>query len=194
MNQNEFNNSSSAQPETYHATTNLNIDIENPQINMNSVVGVNIKNVDNTPKPNDRFSNTDIGSYANFDVNQGSSVEHINNSILQNEMQHFNSSVVQENTTVSENKNSESLTNQFVPTSSDSTSFTQDSYIESSLNQTEKIIYEPTMEEKKEKNVNFSASKELKLIIFIALVLFIFIMIMPNIYDFFKNLQLVLTG
>ena len=41
---------------TYRAVSNLNTAIENPQINMNSVVGVNIKSVDSTNPINDVYS------------------------------------------------------------------------------------------------------------------------------------------
>ena len=68
MDNNELNNNSSSLGGTYRATTNLNIDMENPQINVNSVVGVNIKDDDNSNFNNDSFSNGNMNqeNYTNF--------------------------------------------------------------------------------------------------------------------------------
>ena len=54
MNDNDLKNNTQ-ENNTYHATSNLNTAIENPQINMNSAVGVNIKSVASDNIANSNF-------------------------------------------------------------------------------------------------------------------------------------------
>ncbi len=76
MNENEMNNGNGQN--TYHATTNLNVDIENPQMQVNSAVGMNIQNSrpSTSASANSSYpdyhasSNFDSGNYENQSFNQ----------------------------------------------------------------------------------------------------------------------------
>lgn len=64
MNDNNLNNNSN-KVNTYRATSNLNTAIENPQINVNSATGINIKNSNNNyyadaKQTDSKFLNNDI--------------------------------------------------------------------------------------------------------------------------------------
>ena len=66
MNDNDLKNNTQ-ENNTYHATSNLNTAIENPQINMNSAVGVNIKSVASDNIANSNFVESQNDHYYNFD-------------------------------------------------------------------------------------------------------------------------------
>ncbi len=198
MNDNELNKDSPNH--TYRATTNLNTAIENPKININSAVGINIKNVESTDKSSGNFSSDVLSQNS---VNSYDDFNRVNNS-----NQNFIYDMSQSTTTgVNNNVNSSSLNN--YPNEDVSNSSNVDGMnlsnmsgshlVSNSINQemdtyvptNQDIKYEPTLEKKK-KHTGIVVSKELKIMFFIVFILFIFILLMPYIYDFFKKLQLML--
>lgn len=200
MNENEIKNKNN---NTYRATTNLNIDMENPQIHMNSAVGMNIKEPSQTQSFSQEYSSPSNTGYDDFYKdysNVPSKVQNNNSNNNQtnpsdsygvnhnfsnmNSNNQWMNSEITENTTNLENKNyqntqfisNQDLNNNYVPTNDYSS----------------EVHYEPTMEEKKRRE-GFTIPTEVKVTGFIVFILLIFILLMPYIYDFFKNLQLSLT-
>ena len=193
MDNNEFVNSQPGSG-TYHATSNLNTAMENPEFAVNDAMGVNI---DNTSSEQNMVSNPYVDNYSSFD-NGNSNIDNSfvpkqeefnnngNNSFISqqsvgNNVSEGNSFIPQQGV---ENNISES--NSFVPTSSGNFEPNVDS------GNSESYDYEPVMQQNKKKA--FGLSREVKVVIFIAVILFLFIMFMPYIYDFFKDLQLVFTS
>ena len=197
MNENEIN-SEHKKRDTYRATTNLNIDMENPQIHINSAVGMNIKNTENNFSMD---SSDSSGNYNDFykdyskDTNINQQESNLANLIDQNFSKKNEDKIYpQQNDSVLPQRTSSEDTYQnqnfslpqqestFVPTaqysSGDSSNYTAE--------------YEPTMEENKKKR-QFTIPTEVKIMGFIVFILLIFVLIMPYIYDFIKNLQLALT-
>ena len=166
----------------YKATGNLNTAIENPQININSAVDVNIQNFP---------SNIDSGTIQNLD-NNNYDTNVINNSmnnnpttvnpIMNNEPSNYTPSV--------ENNMNVGVTNT-VSTPVDNNNYDEVQYVSTNgMGNT----YEPTIDGKKKNRFSITIPKELKVIAFIVFLLFIFVMAIPGIYDFFKDLGLVVTG
>lgn len=192
MNDKEIMNNNS-HVDTYRATTNLNTAIENPQINMNSAVDVNIKDTDsnnlNVPNFSDStFQNNSIdnhyGSLENGNVNNSfnfsQNMDYNANTSIQNNMSSFNgtnssASYAESSISVENDNQFNNSQSYFVPTNEGIST------------------YEPTLEEKKRPSSGVKISRELKILFFIVFILFIFILLMPYIYDFFKKLQLVIT-
>ena len=202
---------------TYRATSNLNTAIENPQINMISAVDVNIKNIDSTNPIDDVYSSI-LSSNSTFDENQN--VEEDNNSVdnfydsqtdsnktfdfvnsnleqnnYVNDVQSQNSSYfISPNLKFDSNSNLNSDSNLGVDNNSNTTfnSNTTSDYVAISGN--EQVVYQPTSKDKKNHSVTIKINRELKVMIFIVFILFIFILVIPYIYDFFKELQLVITA
>ena len=200
MNENEIKNKNN---NTYRATTNLNIDMENPQIHINSAVGMNIKEPSQTQNFSQEYSSPSNTGYDDFykdysnvpsqaqnnnsnnsqtNPSDGYGVNH-NFSNMNSNNQWMNSEIT-ENAANLENKNyqntqfiaNQDLNNNYVPTNDYSS----------------EVHYEPTMEEKKRRE-RFTIPTEVKVTGFIVFILLIFVLLMPYIYDFFKNLQLSLT-
>lgn len=164
MNDNEFNDvNNDLGNGTYHATTNLNTAIENPKINMNSAVGVNIEDVQssnyvasNLITSNDN-ANLDVNSQFNHQTFTGES----SNSVE-----------------ISNSSDSEQSASNFIPTGGNN-----------HVDSVDRVVYEPTMEENK-RHEKFTISREIKILMFIVAILFVFLLLMPYIYDFFQKLSL----
>lgn len=204
MNDNQLNHGE--RQDTYRATTNLNTAIENPQVNINSAIGVNIQNADTTHFTNDSFSNNSsfdnnmnqFGMNANDDTDSNrfavndSIHTNIDSSSYNNNMNHnsYNDNVYTDNFSSQVSSNVDGsmshLGNQFIMGGNEKSDEEFTSY--------DTAIYEPTLEEKKRQKKGITIPSELKVLIFIVFILLIFILLMPSIYDFFKNLQLVITG
>ena len=188
MNDNNLINNSDSTTR-YKATRNLNTEIENPEININSAVGVNIKDI----SPNNIPNNDNINNYFNDNLN--------NNLNIQNENNYGNTSQVLPN-----NINQNSFIN---PNNNYSTMGNQNTSYDNNINQTTPNYnelnkstgyvatitneeYKPTMQEKK-KHQSFKVPTELKVMILIVLILLIFIFVIPDIYEFIKGIELTLT-
>ncbi len=204
MNENELNIDSKPK-NTYRATTNLNIDMENPQIHMNSATGMNIKDVNQTNNLssnfNDSFNDSDdfYKDYSNqkpinqpYHTSSNNPYQNPQNPINYSDMS--NSNFKEDNLYENPNITSSNFYNNqsyqessFIPTNNSNTSYTP-----SSSSYSTGVEYEPTMEERKEKKT-FKIPVEVKITGFIVFLLLIFVLIMPYIYDFFKNLQLSLS-
>ena len=200
MNDNELmNNSNNQTVGTYRATSNLNTAIENPQINIGSAVGVNIQDV----------HNDDISTLSNDYQNNTLSSNDFNNSTLMsdnlNNNQNNTNNLNVNSYTQSVSNNVQNYDNSGEQVDQAVTSFINSNNASNSVNSYEnndntfvtnsaKVVYEPTLEEKKMAGYKFSIPKELKVMFFIVFVLFIFIMAIPGIYDFFKELGLVVSG
>lgn len=164
---------------TYHATTNLNTAIENPQVNINNAVGVNIQSVDENR--NVSFDNNSYNVNQNVNMNNNQFSNYSQENYVSNNF--INSSV---------NVNNVETQPGFI---SDGNSSVMDNSTDSFVNnkQVNKVSYEPTLKEKKKPKTGFEVSKELKVMIFIVFILFLVVLVIPYVYDFFKDLQLV-TG
>jgi len=170
MNDNNINNNSENPNTTnvYHATTNLNTAIENPQINMGSATGVNIE--DNNANSNQNEQNNFILNAPNQNIQ----TNQISNNFIDNQ------SKIENNTNLG----------QQTPNFSDYSSEYETSFYDTSDNN-QYYSYEPILQEKKNnanKKLNIIQTKEAKLMVFIILILIIFLLIIPYIYDFFLGL------
>ncbi len=202
MDHNNFSGNQS-DSNTYHATPNLNTAMENPQYDVNSAMGVNIDNADmqsalsNTSNYNDVSTNIDVG-YNDFNFNGmvGTSNVSSSNHQFSNESV-FNSNLVEndvKDNQISDEKtlSNRSLEKQFIPNSSLGKDNVSSNYVSATSN--ESVTYAPVMEQNKKNRKRITLSREFKVTIFIVFVLLLFISLMPYIYDFFKGLQLIITG
>lgn len=178
MNGNEIDNNASSK-NTYHATSNLNTAIENPQANIDSAIDVNIKNTEVTSS-NDQFNNQfGMDSNGYFQSNGANNYSNLNGMNNQVDSGNFSHSDYSENNT---NYNS-------------SNSIESSSNASSSLNVTsggsENGMYQPVMEKNKRNDKKaFKVSREFKIMIFVVFILVLFILVMPYIYDFFRELSM----
>lgn len=195
MNDNEIRDDSN-QRNTYRATSNLNTAIENPQININSAVGVNIKSVDSVNVIDDanfsNFENNDsfhsFQDNQSFDVNSNSSFQKVQTDLREQNLLSNGSFGTEQNNS------------HFMPTDSKSnvgssveeSSKVNSEYVATSFD--EQVNYEPAIQEKKKHGVSFKITREFKVMLFIVFILFVFILIVPYIYDFFKDIQLGLAA
>lgn len=199
---------------TYHATTNLNTAIENPQINMNSAMGVNIQNTeedihssfmnntsdyDNNLVNNSNYNTSqnvidnNINNY-NVDQNQFNSSFTLNNSQVDNS-QAFSTNTISDGMTNGPDMDNinNSYQSQFIPNTNNDVSYGNETFSDDNkINR--HVSYEPTLKEKKKRGSGFEVSKEFKVMLFIVFILFLFILVIPYVYDFFKDLQLVITS
>ena len=81
--------------------------------------------------------------------------------------------------------------NQFIPDTSVNYNYS-DEQVDSSNNNSS--VYEPVMEQNKNSNGKITIPREFKIALFIIFILLIFIALMPYIYDFFKDLELIITS
>lgn len=175
---------------TYHATTNLNTAIENPQININSATGVNLESIDDGGYNQQLYNNSlELNQNLNVlenqvDINQNfdnSKVGNFNgNNSLENDIPDNNIEVSQMNFM----SNSEEIK---VDNSTKSSNDVQNI-------KNNKVNYEPTLKQKKKPGGGLVISKEVKAISFLAFILLLFIFVIPYVYDFFKELGLVITS
>ena len=170
MNDNNLNNNNlnDNKVNTYRATSNLNTAIENPQINVNSATGVNIKD-------------SGYNNYAENNINN-------NSNFLNNNFNQSNNNINSSNNVISSSNND--ISSKYVPTNNDNN---HNSYSNQS---TENYSYQPVMKEKKENGTlsNTIHSKEFKIMIFIVFILVLFLLLMPYIYDFFRELSMSMTA
>ena len=84
MNDNELQNNNSTS--IYKATRNLNTEIENPEININSAVGINIQDLNENNQPINNTTNNYFNENINQTTNEVSFINQNtnNNSINQN--------------------------------------------------------------------------------------------------------------
>lgn len=187
MNESNLNDNSNYNGDTYHAKTNLNTAIENPQINLNSATGLNIQNSNNT----DSNMNSDIYNNGGIFQNNVDYTNQVNNNL--NSTYGENSSYNESNNGANTNyeSNTASLnSNSYASGISDGSSYIADNKIEGqNVNN-----YAPTLEKKKKPKTGFEISKELKMMIIIIIVLVAFMMVTPYIYDYLKEFGLIITS
>jgi len=182
MNDNELNNNSS-NVNTYRAMSNLNTAIENPQINMNSAMGVNIKDVNNSSSfginsngmPTQSFENNQFVQMNNGNDNLGMGMNPVGG-----EVQDFNSNI--DSSFIASTGE-----NQFIPTNVGNVQIEEP--VATSVAEPQ-VMYQPVMEQKKKKSNGITIPKELMVMLFIVFILFVFILVMPYFYDFFRELQM----
>ena len=187
MNNNDFSGNNSSNAPQYHATSNLNTAMENPQFNVDNTMGVNIKNsnpLEDTSFNNDQLYQPNMNNQSNnfqtFEDNQLSS--NMNNQFNTNHVDNSNMGGV-----------SETSNSQFIPDTTSTQYVPSNSFNSTDTYQEPTVSYEPVMEDKK-KNSRFTIPKDLRILVFIVFILIIFIMLMPYIYEFFRKLQLVIVG
>ena len=176
MNNDELMNDGRQNNNTYRATTNLNMAIENPQVNIDSVVGVNIKNVSNENLMNTSNNANNFSSFpenSNFGTGFSNQLNPMNN----NSSQFMNYSAVSNNYQEQNTQNISEVSN-----------LNNNTVVSNDKN--DSVEYKPTMNDKKGRNKKVRVSRELVVSIVIVLVLLIFIFMIPYIYDFIEELQL----
>ena len=162
MNNNFDENSTQNNNDTYRANQNLNTAIENPQINIDNVNSINMKDVgfDNVAAP-DNLENNRVFMNNNFNsiVNQNDN----NTNLNQQEEQQLEKKeeVVYEKTNQNNNTN-----------------YSYEPVTNSNKRPDENAIS------------NLVHSKEFKATILIIFILVMFLLVMPYIYDFIRNLQM----
>ena len=157
----------------YKATANLNTAIENPQVNINSAVDVNIQNF---PSNVDSNAIQQVDNTYDDTVDKISDVESVSSTV--------SSEPVVENTFINEDLKNDSVDN--VNSNNDEVQYVSTNGMGE--------VYEPTVAGKKKNSFSVTIPKELKVMFFIVFLLFIFVLAIPGIYDFFKGLGLVVTG
>lgn len=195
MNDNDLRNNNDNN--VYRATTNLNTAIENPDVNINSATGVNmvganyydnIVNNSNLGIDDSNTSNVNDVNVYNQDFNTNTNVN-LND----------NQNVVNDNI----NSNVGGITgNQFIPNADGS--FNQvpidvgnniDNGNDNLAYQVdENVKYEPTMQTKKKPKRVSVLPKEVKAMIIIIFILLIVVYVIPYIYDFFREMDLIITN
>lgn len=197
--------------DTYRATTNLNVAIENPQADINSATGVNIQNADsnfvmnsimNNNLDNNSMDNTNLYNNNSFADNQFSNSNAFqdnsfggNNSLNTG----LNSNVGMENTYVADTQNNYMPSNTGTTNFSNSGSEGQSSFLpggaeNQAVNNETASMYAPTLEQNKKPKTGFVVPKELKAMIVIILILVIVVLVMPYVYDFLKESGLIITS
>lgn len=181
--------------DVYRATVNLNTAFENIKGNINSATSVNIQDLDND-QPFDEGNNVQ-----NFNNNINLEQGYNNNSNLYaNNNQFFNDAQnsVGSNYSFSNIYQNEVQNNNVNVQSNLVDSNINNNEIVNSTNEITKeeknVNYKPTMKQKKKPGSGFQVSKEAKTMIFIILFLLLVVFVIPYVYDFFKELDLVITS
>lgn len=187
MNDNNLNNNDN-NVGTYHATTNLNTAIENPQMNVNSATGINIKNMEYSSYADNGGNNNYSNNYSNDYSNNYS-----NNQVENSMGNSFSDSTV--NHSISQNNVGFNEQNDNLSSASVKDENISNNDYQSYSNQINpSYSYEPVMKEKKRADDNALSelihSKEFKVMVFIIFILVLFILVMPYIYDFFRELTM----
>ena len=186
MNDNGFMNNNTP----YKATRNLNTEIENPEMNVNNIVGINIQDSvsDNTNIPNNYFDdkiNSNENLVNNNQVNDNidtyfNSNESYNNIYSNLPEGYVNNNAVDNNTFITDKIDNNGNSND---------SFSYDGQEEPSSSDS----YHPLYKEKK-KQTSFNVPTELKIMIFIVIILLVFIYIIPYLFDFLQEIKLRIFG
>lgn len=159
---NSFNNNNN---NTYHATSNLNTAIENPQINVSSATGVNIKD-------------SGYNNYAENNINNNSNFLNNNFNQTTNDIPQSNSSDIQ---------------NKYIPTNNDN-NYNYNSYSnQNTENYSYEPVMKEKKKEKNALSSTIH-SKEFKIMAAIVFILVLFLLLMPYIYDFFRELSMNMTA
>ena len=169
MNNEELKTNSNSD-RVYRATTNLNTAIENPDVTINTATDVNIQSVNN---------------YNQTVSDDGSLDNNINDIALGLENNNLSAQYV------------DSPTNQFIPgnvqvdVKRDVLGVSEEV---NTLNDSEKVSYEPTIKAKKKPSKKVSVSKEVKAMSVIIFILLMFVLVIPYIYDFLEGPGLIITS
>ena len=208
---NGFDNNGSNNDNTYRATTNLNTAIENPNVNINSVMGVNIQDVEMNNSSNLNNSYEVNQNNPNYNQSQNNLEQSFINNDINNQV-YNNSQTFINNDTSSQNVGNINMNNsndggyqaQFImgsnPNSNSNSNlnsnmnFGSDDNYSSTDNGDANAKYEPTLKTKKKPSSGIVISKEAKAMFVIVLILSLFIFVLPNIYDFFREMDLVITN
>lgn len=203
---NSFDNGNVGNDNTYRATTNLNMAIENPDVNINSIMGVNIKNINtNNSQSNVNYNqgqnNLEQG-FINNDINTqvyNNSQNFINNSTFSQNIENVNNNTnqyqAQFNSSVDVNNNTNQYQAQFIIGATNNSNintnmnFVSDYSSSSTDNEDANVRYEPTLKTKKKPSSWLEIAKEVKAMFVIVIILSLFIFGMPYIYDFFRNMN-----
>lgn len=193
---NSFDNDNSSN-NTYRASTNLNMAIENPDVNINSIMGVNIQNIDT----NNSQSNVNYNQSSN-NLEQGFINNDVNNQVYNNSQSFINDNSsyqttenVNNNTVDMNNNTNDQYQAQFIMgagTNSNSNSnmnFVSEDNSSNIDNGDSNVRYEPTLKTKKKPGSGVEVAKEVKAMFVIVIILSLFIFGMPYIYDFFRNMN-----
>ena len=193
-----FDNDNSSN-NTYRASTNLNMAIENPDVNINSIMGVNIQNVDT----NNSQSNVNYNQSSN-NLEQGFINNDVNNQVYNNSQSFINnnnfsqnSEVINNNTVDMNNNTNDQYQAQFImgdgtnlnSNVNSNINFVSEDNSSSTDNVDSNVKYKPTIEAKKKPGSGVEVAKEVKAMFVIVIILSLFIFGMPYIYDFFRNMN-----
>ena len=162
MNNNLDDNNVQNNNDTYRANQNLNTAIENPQINIDNVNSINIKDVE--------FNN--MATIDNPDNNSNNINNNFDNNINQND-NNLNFNQPEEQQIETENE-----TTYEPSTQNNNTNYSYEPITNSKKRTDENAIS------------SLIHSKEFKVTVFIIFILVMFLLVMPYIYDFIRNLQM----
>lgn len=170
---------------TYRATANLNTAIENPQVNINGAMDVNLGN-------NQNINNVNLNQ--EFGVEQS-----INNnpSVMNNEVNFVNTQSMNFGTNNSFNLENGNVSgeNMFISDSANiGSNNSNDTFIDLEDNKNDKDVYKPAFKQKKKPLFGIEVSREIKAMMFIIFVLLVVVFVIPYVYDFFRELDLVVTS
>lgn len=220
-NEEVFNVDSNAN--VYHASSNLNTAMENPNVNIGNATDINIKDPLEVSNNNSLESNNNINNNYEQEVQSNDEVLSYQSNTFQEDVNTpYNDNVYYPDDTQNndvndnnhQNNSSESIVSKFagytnlssrinfqpdgfitdnIDTSSQEVNFNNSEVNEVSNHQ--EVIQNVSVEDNnKKRNNKIVISKELRNLIVIVIVLVLFISVMPYIYDFFKDLQLIVTG
>ena len=169
----------------YRATTNFNTALENPEVNINTVTGVNIQDLEN------QSFNID-NNIQNFNNNMDSIQ---NSNTVQNAEANLNQ-YVNVNQNFDNSQGIYSFSNNNILPNNDvnavSVVANNSDIVEEKEN--EHVLYQPTMKQKKKPGTGLQIAKEVKAMMVIILILLLVVIVIPYIYDFFKEMDLVITS
>lgn len=202
MNDNDLKIGSNDNEHTYRATTNLNTAIENPQVSIESMMGVNVYNsdtgVNNSYNQNLIDNVEESNKFSNNLDNYGNQILKNDQSFSNSQDGSFNSNMYQDNNQFNDNNvQTDYVTSNgnlgFVSSDEQNTLENVDNYLDDNGG-VKKAVYKPALKQKKKPGSGFEISKQVKMMMFIIFILLLFLFVVPYIYDFFKGVGLVITS
>lgn len=218
MDDSNLNNNIDNSNNTYRATTNLNVALENLDAdNINSATGINIQGTDYSDSGS--YANQNLTTYSNLqgnDVNLQNSMTFVdanNVQTLKNNSYEFvsNNNVGQENYLhgefdgtngnkfINNSLNNDSVNTFIVGNNEINPQFITNNNADVYMGgdavtavEKKKVVYEPILESKKKpiREQDSKMAKEGITVIIFALILVIFVLFLPDIYDFFREVKL----
>jgi len=167
----------------YRATSNLNTALENPDVTVENTMEINIQDLDNNDQSyvgnkdfiiNNNYDSILLENNISNDINNVS-----NDNVVSNINNVSNDNVVSNINNVSNDNVVSNINN----VSSDNV-----------VSNVDNVSYKPTMKPKKKPATGIKLAKEVKAMMIIILFLLIVVFVIPYVYDYFKEMNLVITS